>query len=269
MRPPKNVLEAFGVSSSPNPLPGGQGQNYRAGSIVLKPVTNAAEARWVAEVYRDLPPSNFRLPRPVSTSSGEWIIEGWSAQEFVTGETAEGGHYEARFQACRDFHRALESIPQPDFLAERQDPWSQADRIVWEGEPWHPHPQLADIYQRLMDYAEPLELPQQLIHGDIAGNMLYAPGQPLAIIDFSPYWRPAIYAEALLFVDAVMWEGAPWSILELMSPDDVTTQVILRAAMRRLAEVNQHYLTGKKPETYLSQSRHYWAFLNRMETYIL
>jgi len=27
------------------------------------------------------------------------------------------------------------------------------------------------------------------------------------VIDFSPYWRPAEYATAIIIADAVVWEG--------------------------------------------------------------
>jgi prepilin-type processing-associated H-X9-DG protein len=43
----------------------------------------------------------------------------------------------------------------------------------------------------LLAARRPVHLPAQLIHGDLGGNVLFADGEPPAVIDFSPYWRPA------------------------------------------------------------------------------
>ena len=266
MKPPQSVLEAYGISSSTSlkHLKGGQGTTYQAENIILKPVANSVEAHWIAEVYRTIKPVGFRVPRPVATNSGEWVFENWSAWTFVKGETILGKRYEERLQTSRAFHAALADIPKPAFFDTRADPWAQADRIVWENADWQPHPRVSKVYTQLANYTETLNLSEQIIHGDIAGNMLYAPDQDLAVIDFSPYWRPGAYAEALLFVDSVMWEGADWSIINLLKPGRNTFQLILRAAMRRLAEVNQHYLVHKK-SNYLNQVDKYEIFLRNLQ----
>ena len=109
----------------------------------------------------------------------------------------------------------------------------------------------------------PLTLRQQIIHGDISGNMLYQGGEPLAVIDFSPYWRPAAYAEAILCVDAILWEQAPWSII---TPTPSFLQLIVRAALRRLVEVERHYHLRHLPETYLDQVHKYSDFAAQLNT---
>ena len=48
--PGPEVLAAFGLAGShPEPLAGGQGRAWQAGSVILKPVDNQTEAEWVAE----------------------------------------------------------------------------------------------------------------------------------------------------------------------------------------------------------------------------
>ena len=46
MPPSQDVQQAFGAAADPRPLDGGQGQTWLAGTIVLKPASMAAEARW-------------------------------------------------------------------------------------------------------------------------------------------------------------------------------------------------------------------------------
>jgi hypothetical protein len=42
------------------------------------------------------------------------------------------------------------------------------------------------------------------VHGDLAGNVLFHPTQPPAVIDLSPYWRPAGYATGVAVVDGLL-----------------------------------------------------------------
>lgn len=68
---------------------------------------------------------------------------------------------------------------------------------------------------RLQRLLAPIASRHQIVHGDLAGNPLWADGLPPAVIDFTPYWRPAGYGTALLIVDAVLWYGAEPSMLRL------------------------------------------------------
>jgi len=70
------------------------------------------------------------------------------------------------------------------------------------------HPAQQAQVQRLRVLAErdPVsERPAQLVHGDLTGNVLFAAGLPPAVIDVSPYWRPAAYAGAVVVADGLLW----------------------------------------------------------------
>ncbi len=255
--PPPAVLDAFGASAPPNRLPGGQGTTYRSGNVVLKPAFSLEEAHWVAYVYSTVNQQGFTVPRPVATRAGDWVFGGWTAWRFLEGDIIEKGCYGERLKASRAFHRALKAYRRPGFLDHRNDSWSQADRVVWEGQAWNPRPKVAEVYARLQRLAKPLSLKEQLVHGDISGNMLFSPGKPLAVIDFSPYWRPAAFAEAVFVVDAVLWEGASWNVATLAGSGETFFQLLVRAAMRRLAEVDLHYTLRDLSESYLEQVGRY------------
>jgi len=62
---------------------------------------------------------------------------------------------------------------------------------------------------RLAAELQPVPLgPDQLVHADLAGNVLLdAAGAPV-VIDIAPSWRPARWAEAICVLDAVLWLGA-------------------------------------------------------------
>ncbi len=87
---------------------------------------------------------------------------------------------------------------------------------------------------RLLAARRPVSAPAQLIHGDLAGNVLFADGLPPAVIDFSPYWRPKGYASSIIVTDAVVWHSADLALLTsaMDSRDDV--QLLVRALLFRL-----------------------------------
>src|SRR5438552_43170 len=79
---------------------------------------------------------------------------------------------------------------------------------------WAAQDPLAGQLRSLLAALRPVRLPAQLIHGDLGGNVLLAAGEPPAVIDFSPYWRPAGLALAIAAVDALTWSGADPAILD-------------------------------------------------------
>lgn len=251
------MLRAFEIDGPPVSLAGGQGETVRAGDAVLKPVLDEEEARWVAWVYSTIEQDGFRVPEPVRARDGRWVVDGWAAWEWVAGEEVTRGRYEERLAASEAFHRAVASLDRPGFLDRRQDPWSVADRVVFDGLAWEPHPRLAPMLARLQAKLEPIDLPEQVIHGDITQNLLWAPEMPLAIIDFSPYWRPARFADAILVVDAVVWEGAPFAVAELAGLNAEFRQLLARAALRRLFEVDCHHRMRALDTRHLGQVEAY------------
>jgi uncharacterized protein (TIGR02569 family) len=224
------VRAAFGVSSGPaQRLPGGAGTSWRAGDLVLKPGQDPVIAGWFAQVLGGLHGPGFRVPGPARTGKGSWTFDGWVAWAAVEGEPDPVGHWSELVAVSRAFHAALAEVPRPGWIGRRPDRWAVADRAVWDGEPVRVVPELADLVAALEAATRPISEPAQLVHGDLADNVLFAGGHPPAVIDFSPIWRPAEYALAVAAVDVLTWSGAAPSVLTGL--DD---QLLLRALMWRL-----------------------------------
>ncbi len=240
--PPPHVLEAFRATQPTERLPGGQGEAFAAGDVVLKPASREAEASWVAGLFSTLEGPGFRVPRPIRARDGAWVHDGWTAWDRIDARPARpnGGRWPETLAACEAFHRALATIPRPAFLDARTDPWSVADRITWDEQQPPPLREVAEAYARLRSAFRPLQLPSQLVHGDFTANVLFAADQPPCVIDFSPYWRPAAFATAVIVVDALTWGGADASILDLVPQIPHIHQLLLRAELRRLLEVELH-----------------------------
>jgi len=251
MRPDPGVLAAFGARADPVPLPGGEGTAWRAGEVVLKPAGDPRVARWTADLYRDLAPSGllagrdpgFRVPRPLRAAAGDWVAGGWVAWQWLHGEPASWAgvspFWPRLIAASRAFHAALAGRPAPPWLGRDGSPWTAGDQVAWgERDPGSilaaaPGP-LAGQLRGLLAALRPVRLPSQLIHGDLGGNVLFSPASPPAVIDFSPYWRPAGLALAVAAVDALTWGGADPAILGELDGEPGIGQLLARAHVGRL-----------------------------------
>jgi uncharacterized protein (TIGR02569 family) len=245
MHPPgSDVLRAFGVSGPSEPLPGGQGRTYAVGEVVLRPADSVVAAEWIAEVTATVREDGFRVPRPRPARDGRgWVVDGWTAWERAAGEQRTwDADWPSALEAAVRFHRAVAAVPRPAFPAERDDVFAQADRMTW-GELALPSEEpLGGVLHALARHRTPVEAEPQLVHGDMAGNLLWCDGLAPAVIDLSPYWRPAGLGPAQLVTDAVLWYGADVSLADrladrlaghLAGPE--ARQLVLRAVLFRLA----------------------------------
>jgi len=251
MRPGPRVLAAFGARADPVSLPGGEGTAWRACELVLKPAGLPRMARWTADLYcalADRPEPGFRVPRPVRAASGDWVAADaetgdWVAWELLPGEPADWSgvspHWPRLIAASEAFHAALADRPAPSWLGRDGSPWTVSDQVAWgDRDPWSvlaatPGPLHGQV-GRLLAALRPVRLSAQLIHGDLGGNVLFADGEPPAVIDFSPYWRPAGLAPAVAAVDALLWSGADPVILDALAAQPQFDQLLARALVYRL-----------------------------------
>jgi hypothetical protein len=143
----------------------------------------------------------------------------------------------------------------PDGIRDRTDRWARAERASFDaanapgtvvtgaqnGEtPTAGADRLAadrlaaELVRRLRDTEVGTDLgPDQLVHGDLAGNVLLdARGVPV-VIDVAPYWRPALWAEAVCVLDAVLWLGADPGVVGRWA-DGTRRHAMLRAGLFRL-----------------------------------
>ncbi len=225
---PEPVLAAFDVGGRPEPLSGGMGQSVRVGDVVLKPAGDEAEASWLAQLQHDLRPVGLRTPRPRRAADGRWVVDGWSATAYLAGD-GRPGRWADTMAAGRALHAALRAEPRPELLDRRTHRWAVADRVAW-GEATA---DLGPVGERLTARRRPLDLPRQLVHCDLSGNVLFHDSEPPAVIDLSLYWRPPPYAEAIVAVDAFLWYDAEPGVLDMVEHEHAT-QLLLRATVFRL-----------------------------------
>lgn len=240
--PPQSVLRAFGAKESPQPLPGGRGTSWVTGDLVLKPGADPVH-EWLAEALHDVSSDEFRLAAAVQTLHGTWSWEGWSATRWVEGaapDRATTSTWLHIIAVGRALHRAVADLHRPDCLEARDDWWAVADRVAWGEQGSQFLPEFVGLSERLRRAVEPLG-PRQIVHADLTGNVLFSPTLPPAVIDLSPYWRPAEYAEGIVIADALCWHGAPASLLEQAG---VSVAAVARALLFRMATTTQAVSVG-------------------------
>lgn len=267
---PPRVLDLFAVPDDVRPLPGGQGGSVVAGDLVLSPGRDAVTQDWLSPVLArqavalDLELAGLagaaatarpggvvagaarggavRIAMPIPARDGSWVVDGWAASRYEPDTTA-CTDLDVLVATGRVLHARLAvAVPdRPSGLDARTDGWAVADLLVhglaaplreavapygseavagWVGE-------LAEAADRDGDG------PDQLVHGDLAGNVLLdATGTPV-VIDLAPYWRPALWAEAVCVLDAVLWHGADRAVLDAWR-HGARRRAMLRAALFRL-----------------------------------
>jgi uncharacterized protein (TIGR02569 family) len=199
---------------------------------VLKPLdVNEEQLRWQAEVFASMTCDGFRVSQPQQAENGAFVVDGWCAWEAL-----EGRHEERRWPEIiavgERLHTALAGVARPEFIARRTDPWAIGDRVAWGDVRAS---DFADVKHlaRLASALKPLEAPSQLIHSDLTGNVLFDDQFAPAVIDFSPSWRPASFASAIVVGDALIWEGAQEDILDAVGHIEDFEQYLLRALIFR------------------------------------
>jgi uncharacterized protein (TIGR02569 family) len=247
------AVRAFGVRQDRlRRLPGGQGQAWSDGRLVLKPVGFAPEHSWVCEVYAAWDDGDVRVPEPVAPRRFDgvrWSADGWGAHVFVTGRETELPREVALVKEASDaFHRYVADLPRPHFIELRDDPWSFGDRVAWEGAEPAGDAEHLTVIERLRGHLASVKDPAQVIHGDILPNVLLSDGLPPAVIDWPPYFRPAGLARAIAATDAVTFRSAPLSLLDEWRYGEDWSQLLVRALLFRLATTgffaSRNRLTG-------------------------
>lgn len=241
--PPPHVFDLFAVPDEVVPIPGGQGHSVRAGDLVLSPGRDPRVSTWLDPVLARLAvrlderpgrrPRDLRIAMPVPARNGEWVVDGWGASRFEPGTVA-CHDLELLLATGRLLHAELDSAvrARPEVLDARTDRWAEAERLVFD----HSEriPSTSPLVRRLAAELRPADLgPDQLVHADLAGNVLLdAVGAPV-VIDVAPFWRPVLWAEAICALDAVVWLGAPTAATARFASDP-ERQALVRAALFRL-----------------------------------
>jgi uncharacterized protein (TIGR02569 family) len=232
--PPPEVRAAFGAQGETVRLAGGKGGPWRIGDLVLKPSEGDEEVRWRSDVLAALPESpRFRIARPVRAADGDWLAGGWEAAQAVAGQPDQR-RVDDVIRTGAAFHKAVAAVPRPPLLDTRDNPWEYGNKLAFGDDLPPARRRPSALLDQLLAWRRPIALPEQMVHGDLLGNVLFADGLPPAVIDWAAYWRPPAWASAVAAVDAMVWHGVGTGVIERWAHLPEWGQLLVRAAVYRL-----------------------------------
>lgn len=231
----------FAVPGDLDRVPGGQGRSVRAGDLLLSPGRDPATqdelnprlARLAVDLdtrpgrdHRDL-----RIAMPVPARDGSWVVDGWGATRYEPG-TKQLSDLTAVRAVGAVLHAELALAVGSWTGGSRVDRWAAAERVAFGEDP--APDTMESLLAALVRSRESTSLgPEQLVHGDLAGNVLIDPAGAPVVTDVAPYWRPALWADAVVVLDCVMtWDADPDVMHEWAT--GARRQAMLRAAIFRI-----------------------------------
>lgn len=252
------------------PLTGGHPDVTRLttarGTFVVKPAYGTASANLYEQAARVLSAAGIRQPRPLRTTAGSLVSEsGHTVQEFLPGRIClrpTPTQTAATMRHAGAYHAALKQVPVPPGLHAAGTIWDRvaSGEYLVQALPGllrsHGPPDstghgmvTAALGQVELALPQMRQLPRQLVHGDIGpDNVLMHGSEVIAIIDFTPFFQPVLFAVAT----AVYWYHVhghrqldlagiraslttaghrPWTAAER----EVWPAMLAREALRRLA----------------------------------
>lgn len=238
------MLDLFAVPDDVRSVGGGQGRSVVAGDLVLSPGRDPQQAEWLCPVLARLAVTiddrprrrarDLRVALPVPARDGSWVVDGWGATRHEPGTTP-CRDLDVLVAAGRVLHAELAVVvpSRPEALDRRSDRWAVAERQAF-GPPVEAvgaadargDAGLSGLVRQLVVEGPPGG-PDQLVHGDLAGNVLLGPGGAPLVVDVAPYWRPVLWAEAVCVLDAALRTGS--------EPAEAWTTGDRRDAMARAA----------------------------------
>ncbi|OCA88434.1 hypothetical protein A8F94_24555 [Bacillus sp. FJAT-27225] len=229
----KEVLRSFNVNGEITPLKGGQNTSVRVNNVVLKPVEDVLHSERLFKIISSINPQGYRLSKPIKSNKGTFVSNGWGCTNFERGQEV-NGQIKEKLRVSRLFHRDLSNIRYKDF-SQVDNPWSKAHRIAWQidGLRMGANTEARKIINELLQKIQLREQYNlQIVHSDLAGNILFDDVLPPLIIDFSPTVAPVEYAEAILVCDCIAWQGSKISDIDLLPGNK---EMFIRAVVFRLA----------------------------------
>ncbi|NHA06157.1 hypothetical protein G7092_20275 [Mucilaginibacter sp. HC2] len=227
------TLLKFSKDNNIQKLTGGQAESFLIGQHVIKPVHDVKEYLWIAQALENLDLTEINLAKPACSLHGNYIEDGFGATSYFENK----GHLydvETSIRLCRKLNQILQKVTKPAALfSDLNNPWKKANFLAWHGKANKTFP---NELRFLMSLRVDIDLDEQLIHMDLAGNILINELNETCVIDFTPGFYPKEYAEAIVLVDSVSLYQAPISVLNEINLDKkIAFQLILRALIFRMS----------------------------------
>lgn len=215
-------------------LRGGRNESLKAGNFVLKPVHESEKYIWLSECLNQIDFLDLQVAVPVKSREGNYIENSIGATRYFEATFLQG-KLEKKLEICRRLNDIISKIPKPSGFDSWENPWTKAQSLAWSNFNVSAVKTPAEI-NALLNMRTHIEMRRQLVHVDLAGNILFDKNENPVVIDFTPGFYPKEYAEVLLLIDSIAWYDTSIENLRLLHlTEDLRKQLILRALIFRLS----------------------------------
>jgi uncharacterized protein (TIGR02569 family) len=229
-----DAIKKFAGTTNGHALPGGQNESVRAGDLVLKPIRETEKYLWMATCLNKIDFEDLQIAIPVRSSDNNYIEDFIGATRYHEA-TFLPNRLETKLNTCRRLNKMISNVPKPEDFDSWENPWTRAQSVAWSPVRISETEDPEEI-KALLQIRTQFEMPHQLVHVDLAGNILFDTRDNPVVIDFTPGFYPKEYAEALLLIDSIAWYGASMDNLNLLKlEEELKKQLILRALIFRLS----------------------------------
>lgn len=260
---PDHVRGAFGVvDDEAVPVVAGSGTGWlveapRGVSVILRTVSDTALANWSAKVREQLDVTGLRVSQPVRARDGRHVVSGWRADRALPGRPEARADETIAWSAR--VNEALADVDRPRLVRRPAvRPWSETDLFAFaEAASWDGDPEV-DLTPGMEDRGTPFathraaamlgakglirlrrpvdaDTADGVVHGDLARGLLFDATSEPALTDVVPYARPASWSAAVVAVDHLSWATVDAGVLGRWQYLEHWPQMVLRAAVFRLA----------------------------------
>ena len=243
---PAHILASFGVASATHPMDEEWSGGWRCDRAVLSPADEPARATWIAKVMAMVRPAGspyrdrfLRVMAGSACPAGERgrscqaivlrALMRWPRQLCVSMKLCEGSR-----GAVMDEDPLQNPFAAADAAAFADDPTEVVTSALGaDSIPTSAAEALAKAMS-LIGLRGPVEAPDQVVHGDVAGCVIFDGAADPVLTDFVPAYHPAGWSVALLIVDCMAWGNAPDTLLQRWAHVQDFEQLALRAVIYRL-----------------------------------
>ena len=254
---PDHVRGAFGLGDGPAvPVVTGSGTGWLVDGVVVRPVVDHVLAGWSARIREGLTVEGLRIARPVRSTDGRYVAAGWRADRALSGRPE--ARVDETIAWSERIAEALQGVERPRIVRRPSvRPWSETDLFAFaESAAWDGDPEV-DLAPGMEDRGTPFATHRAaallgarglvrlrrpvpaaatgLVHGDLAHGLLFDPVAGPALADVVPYARPAAWSAAVVAVDHLAWGTADAGVLGRWGRLPHWPQMVVRAAVFRLA----------------------------------
>ncbi|QFQ02932.1 hypothetical protein CUROG_07920 [Corynebacterium urogenitale] len=253
--PPPHILASFQVPAArPTQLESEWSRGWRCDRAVIGHADEPARAAWIARTMAKMRPAGVSVSRPILSSDGRYSVSGWRARTFLSGHRAP--RFDEIATAAMRISEALKGESRPAFLHPptiggqwgETEIFAAMEEAAFADDPTQwvraalrqdtvPREDVAAALSKAAELAEAREdltEPDQLVHSDALGCVIFDGYSDPVLTDLVPAWRPAAWPVALLIVDAMAWGNGPDALLDRWSHLPDFWQLVLRAALYRV-----------------------------------